>query len=143
MAITKNSIRNPRVLTVFKTSNQIKNSDTSFANDNDLVLSVNPNEKFSYYIVLSWSSGATPDIKFQLSLPSGSTHDMVNLTDLTNLNKPIVLPGSGSNEFAILVGEFTVGSTGGIVGLQWAKNTSNAGNTVVNVNSYMIFTKLN
>jgi len=127
-----------------KTSDETVNNSAAFQNDNDLLLSVVANATYSLEGLLLFNSGATPDIKFQWTYPTGLTMrwgiggvvTTFAVFNMTEVSVP-VLDGTGVATGAYVDGTVIVSSTAGTLQLQWAQNTSNATATQLLQNSYV------
>lgn len=137
---------------------KVKASGTSrvnntLSNDPDLQFTATANKMYAFeaFLVLSTSS-ATPDIKLQISLPSGSARVNSDITESATITgaafdaagSGMLSVSAGTNSFVKMTGVFNVGVTGGTAALQWAQNTTDAGNSMtVGTASWARFTLLN
>ncbi|MBW4062252.1 hypothetical protein HJC99_06825 [Candidatus Saccharibacteria bacterium] len=130
---------------VIKPTDQIVTSSAAFVNDNALSFTVGPNETWTYNMTVFGNSGTTPDFKFSMSAPAGSScvwgvSEAENADSNGNLScgaSSGLISGSGADEPYYITGTVTAGVTGGSVTLQWAQNTANAANTIVRAGSYL------
>lgn len=145
-----------------KTSSQVVTSSVALQDDFDLWAYLAPNSMYRIEIILATynASSSTPDIKIAYALTgdakqattrackglaTGSTDPddsniKCNTAALTTAEPYGVVAGNGSYiEEQFLV---TTDQNGGKIQLQWAQNVSNASNTQVTSNSYMIVTKV-
>lgn len=136
---------------IYKSSDETVNGSDTLQDDNELTFAIGANEKWAFTIYLRTSSGATPDFKYSLSVPSGATFTFwstYNVTQVSNLGggytDKAVVDGSGSFPIGsdIANGSVINSSTTGSVTLQWAQNTSNASDTKLLAGSYIIAHKL-
>jgi len=139
--------------TVFKTADETIQSDTTLTDDTDLQFSVDANSSYAFMMVFTFVTGANPDFKYGMTSPSGalvsSSSDFyaVNTTSYTrrDMSTTIVqlVPAGGASRFKLIIGYVDVGVTAGSITLQWAQNTSQAEDTTVQKNSWVMFKKLN
>lgn len=126
-----------------KTADETVNNSATFQNDDHMALSVVANAQYELYGEWRYNSGATPDIKFQWTFPTG-------LTMRWNIYGPVAgwtsfaltqADGAaldGATDIAVQVGGIVlVGSTAGTLRVQWAQNTANASDTKVLTGSYI------
>lgn len=129
---------------VRKTTDETVNNSATFQNDDHLALTVVANATYIFRHQWVYNSGATPDIKSQFTVPSGttmaywtqasiSTHAASGLTQAST----VIYDGDGSDVSVLTVGYITVSSTAGTVQWQWAQNTANASNTIVRQGSLL------
>lgn len=130
---------------VVKKTDQIKNSDTTFADDDELVVAVNANKTYGYYMMLKVVGNPTPDIKIKWALPSGATGEEVSGTfsstspaALLDFAATTVIAFTGANQFIVKTGEIIIGGTAGNFALQWAQNVSNGANSEVKEGSFLV-----
>lgn len=123
----------------------VNNSDT-LQNDDELLFPVGANQVWAFELFIKWQSGATPDIKFKWSVPSGTTMnwhtDEGNYDESTESTTRTTMPGRIVAAMNTITGIVVVGSTPGNVVLQWAQNTQDASDTKVLTNSVIVATKL-
>lgn len=134
-----------QVATVVKTSNETVNNSNVLQDDDELFFDVGANEKWAFRFVLQANSGATPDLRFAVTAPSGAVC-RVGFADIEGA-KSIgqygcgvttgVVPGNTSADVYEVVGTIENGATAGTVHLQWAQFTANASNTIVYAGSYL------
>lgn len=144
--------------TVYKTSDQGYNNDTTLNNDLDLHVSLEANSDYEVRLIIG-ATGVGGNIKVAWAVPSGCTglryvlgpsqfqnnrDDATMRTGAHNFNTE-VLYGLGSltlftgiQEFAII----RVGSTAGTLTIQHAQAVSHADVTTVRASSFMIVTKV-
>ncbi len=141
------------VQVVRKTADETVNTSAVLQNDNELLFPILANEVWAFEIFLIWLSGVTPDIKFAITVPSGTLHwqivdymaggSTVSLVKVNVSGTASTAEGGGTAIYSsILRGVIANGATPGNVQLQWAQNTSNASDTKVKANSYLIAYKL-
>lgn len=101
---------------------------------------------------LYYNSGATPDIKFGLTLPAGATGSWGGLGyDFTpvllafgpiDIGTSLAFGGLAADRAAIIKAAITTSSTAGTAQLQFAQSTSNASNTSILAGSRMLFRRI-
>ena len=132
---------------VRKASDETIDTSTTLQDDDELLFPVGANETWAFTIWLRYVSGATPDIKFTITVPSGASGDF-RLIGRDSTGSAIaasqaagateVAFGAVSRETAIMQGTVRTGATPGNVTLQWAQNTSDGGNTTVEADSVLM-----
>lgn len=140
--------------TVIKAANQTKNADTTYVNATDLSFPVGANETWIFEAHLSFNAPATPDIKFDLTAPTGTVCDMqkVNLnagisgakyTCSGGAKPDFVMDGGGGFDASeVITGSLVTSSTAGTAQLRFAQNVSNASNTVLYAGSWIVAYKV-
>jgi hypothetical protein len=127
------------------------NDSTSFVNDDTLQFPVNANAIYSFRMVVFFDTINTAKFKFQLTGPASATllrvehHAIAPAATSIGavgvsaaFSTPTTVSGSGSTGGYVEVnGILQNGVNAGIVALQWAQNTANAGPTVVRAGSYV------
>jgi len=130
---------------VVKSIDETLNSDDTLQDDDELVFAANANK--TYYVMCHvWlNSGTTPDFKFTWVLPAGASGVKQNAnwngvqdsqtTDVEATNNVTMAVGTRiiSMSFKIIVG-----GTAGDIQLQWAQQTSDAGDTTVQQGSCLL-----
>jgi len=130
---------------IVKTANQTVTGSTTLVDDTDLKFFLDAVEKVHFQLFLIHVGNATADIKLSFSIPSGSVirwgstggirvdeEDTIVADALTVAGATAVAFGGSTSRRIINVSGYvrTVG-TGGLLQLQWAQNTSDAVNTIV------------
>lgn len=140
----------PKILT------QTKQSDTTYADDDELVIPVKPSEVILLRCEVFFDTGATPDFKFQITGPTSPTEVVIrgsytavgttNATDFVDTSLPTshAVTGTGGTtgghaRFSMLLQN---GANTGNIALQWAQNTSDASDTSVLVGSFFEYLRL-
>lgn len=139
-------------IVVVKPADTPRNSTTSMTNDPDLVLPLKAGCKYEIRGVIFYDgpSAGSSDIQWTWTIPSGSAGKYWNTrqtvsgafagafswfwTDNPNANTN----GVGSTMTLPFEGILSMGSSDGNLRFLWAQNTSNATNTHVQNNSYLI-----
>lgn len=141
-------------LTTTKTADQTVTNSTTLVEDIALRAWVRANADMVFTITLAYTGPPESDLKLQVQGPTGSTivvgpsngikidasGSIVATTSVAG-GVDIVVGSDTSVRTITLVGGITNGSTDGVVGVWWAQNTSNAGDTVIKAYSSFITTK--
>lgn len=130
-----------------KPASQTVNNSATLVNDTHLVFPAGRDQHWMVRFVLLVNTGATPDVKFQLSVPSGAIarllhvgtnaagtfveQDVAAAADLT-------VNGTGARKLVILEAHIQMGATPGDIRLQWAQNTATVSDTTVMFGSVMV-----
>lgn len=145
----------------YKTQDTSTASDAAYDDDPHLAASVLANAVYFVEVYGVYQAGATGQIKFQMTHPSGSTLEagsweydagtdaasQVNWAANASLgsSSPTAfvagLVGTGANVPFRLQGTLIVGSTAGTLALQWAQNVSNATATILRKGTTMRLTR--
>ncbi len=137
------------VIRASKASDESVTSSTTFQDDDDLKFSVSTNETWYVELLCFVNTGSSPnpDIKFQLTGPTGASIKMSLFDETGNFSKVITAYSSSTGVVAIgantthairFRGTVTTASTAGTIVLQWAQDTSNTASTVVEQKSFLI-----
>lgn len=150
--LDKRVITHSGATTVTKSSDETINTSTTLQDDDALTFAVVANGEYEVEAVVLYNSGATPDFKFAWTAPAGATIDgHAIVPTASNTSTGAVIVEAVAITTAVGVGapiavwcRFTVvvGGTAGNVTLQWAQNTSDAGNTSVLTNSWVKYRAL-
>jgi hypothetical protein len=144
--------------TIYKEVDQGYNSDTSLNNDTILKFTAEANTKYRVEL-FAFVSGTAGDIVLAWSVPAGANGLRSVLGPASSsTNRDDTNMRTGAHQFATSVayglnseGSYasvqerfviSIGATGGVVQLQHAQEVSNAAQTVLRGNSYMVVTKL-
>lgn len=141
---------------IVKQTTETKNSDTTLADDAELVQSLEASSSYSVEIFVGFYFDATPDIKIALAFggtltswlansvicENDSAASFTNVFNDTTLTTTHTITGGNTNGFLKISGIIEVGASGGNLSVQWAQNTSDAGNTIVYKGSYLRINKL-
>jgi len=141
---------------IYKTADETVNDSSTLQNDNHLVFSIGANEKWSFELVLFYTSGTTPDIKFAITVPSGATlkwgpsqalygtSGTWVLTAITEVSgNSVAVAGQAAAVMCVVFWGYVANSTNaGNVQLQWAQEVANASDTKVLAGSHLIAHKL-
>ncbi len=126
---------------LIKTRDETIQSLTTYQSDDELHFFVPANRNVAFTIHILWNSGTTPDMKFKLFGPSGSTilwSKRNTGNDYNDQDDEIIEAGAGAVKLRALIGIILNGSTPGDFFLKWAQNTSDASDTKVLVGSALI-----
>lgn len=144
--------------TIYKGTDQGYASDTSLNSDTVLKFTATANTKYRVEL-FAIVSGTNGNIKLAWSVPSGATglrsvlgpaansvsRDDTNMRTGAHQFSTEITYGLNSDSLYTAVREhfvIAIGATGGDVVLQHAQNVSNAGQTIMRAESYMVITKL-
>ena len=137
--------------TVWKSSDETINSDTTLTDDADLQFAIGANEVYFAILNIRHVTASTPDFKYAFSMPSGgavyttygdwSTSVELNERDLTSATSQTFSGDTNINYIQIPV-LIVNSSTGGTCAFQWAQNVSDAANTTVKQYSSFSYTEL-
>lgn len=128
---------------------QTVNNSTTVVSTN-LSMTAVAGARYKYQLLISYTSGSTPDIKFRWTVPTSGSLDRFiqsggtaatgsteNLTTLVSRRASefteVPAAGTSSSPVTLIYVEFGViyGGVGGAVTFQFAQNTANASDTVV------------
>lgn len=134
-----------RPVTVRKTANETVNNSTTLQNDDELAIAVEANLTYDFDCELIYNSGATPDLKFGWTYPSGLTMFYAvyaagggTFLGYNEIETSVpAVDGAGAAVGVLLKGTVFVSATAGTLQLQWAQQTLNASNTIVQTGSYI------
>lgn len=132
-----------------KSADQTISSQTTFVNDADLRVSMAATATYEYRAYLRYDSPAGGDFKISMSVPAGANtfYEVIrqnlgntfgsNVDQQASDNISCLGSGAGTIINAVMTGIcFTTGTSGNLI-VQWAQNTSNAGNTTLRQRSYI------
>lgn len=129
-----------------KTADTTRNSTTTFADDTHLAGWTA--DASSYYAIQGYlivNAAATPDLKIQLEVPAGASYN-IKLIDAATIaaawTGSYVHAGTAADVAISFIGVITIAGTAGVIDLQWAQNTSDAGNTTIKAGSWIEIIKL-
>lgn len=157
MVITADRLTAMQWQFVRQETNQTVNNSTTLVNTN-LIIPVLANGIYRINTYLNFTGSATPDIKFNWSVPAGTTIQRFiagpgtaasgGSTDftttswrrLTEVNDSgISAAGGGVNVSAFEFCQAFIGVTSGNIILQFAQNAANASDTILNGQSFVEF----
>jgi len=139
---------------VRKTADETVNNSVTLQNDDHLFFPVGANEVWEFYACIKHYAGATPDIMFKWTVPTGGTLNgfyagtigvlATATTPITPLDLTTQVPvnGAGAEKWFLYWGLYVGGANAGNVQFQWAQATATAEDTIVYANSYIIALKL-
>lgn len=138
---------------VYKTVDETVNNSAVLQNDDDLLVTAEPNSQYDFRLWMVINTGTTPDFKMGWTGPSGATlswsvqegNTIVIAAVLQGpftLASVVPLNGAASDQMILAEGLLTTGATGGAFRLQWAQNTANVSNTSVKATSRLRLWKL-
>jgi hypothetical protein len=131
--------------TIIKVADETVNNSTTLQNDDELLFPVAASAKYTIHGRIKFITGATPDLKFGWTFPTGLTMDysIIGFSGGTfaayafdQTSTPEV-DGAGVNDEFFIDGVVTVSTTAGTLQFQWAQNTLNATDSKVLAKSYL------
>jgi len=136
--------------TVFKTADEIINSDNTLTDDTDLNFAIDADEFFACIVCLNWAADATPDFKFSFTGPANMLGGFT--VDWDDINQTIlafssVVGGVGGGASVEKLAQINCliknGDTAGTFSVSWAQTNSDVADTTLFKGSWMMFKKLN
>lgn len=141
-------------LYVRKTSDEVRGSDTTLSNDDDLYLYVKANAVYMVRVFLLINGDSAADMRLQWSAPAGASFTWTLASsnngmssqfdlrdwggyDLTTQPGPGTI-GTGSNVAYRPHGLLRTGTVGGVFRLTWAQFASSATFTTVKAGSFIV-----
>lgn len=129
----------PKIIKVYKPSDEVLTTDTTLQDDDDLKFTVGANELWIFQMLLHTTEGGTGNIKFTFTGPASSAaiwsaHPAFGITDLfvasaaRGLTSEEQTNADDRTHFA--VGQIDTAGTSGTCQLQWAQITANSTTTV-------------
>lgn len=132
-----------RMRVVRKTADETISLNTTSQDDDDLFFAIAANEvwTFTFYVIMN--SGAVGDWKYQVAVPAGATGSGAfrfgNTGQAFGTDSPLIAGVAGGVDVLHVIGGVVVNSTtAGNVQLKWAQFATDAVNTTVRVNSWLI-----
>ncbi len=128
--------------TIIKSSDETIQSSTTYQSDNELHFNIAANATAVFALHILFDSGTTPDIKWKLFGPTGSSiHWQKRNTepDYQDETDEHLDNGAGAVRLRAIVGIIINGSTAGEFTLKWAQRTSDASDTTVKAGSALIY----
>jgi len=127
-----------RTLKAVKSADETIDTSTVMQNDDELVVAVQANTTYKFVLILMINSVAAADFKWQMALPAGASGDSINgihrqdaFVSITDITASHTLTSNAVDEAIVVTGRIIIAGTAGNAQLQWAQNTSNAGDTTV------------
>lgn len=133
-----------------KGSDQTVNNSATLVNDSALFASVAANAIYRFEMHLRYSTNTTANLKLAYTFPAGLTmkNDLIgkgsgtSVLDIFAGDQTAQWLISGNGAASRLTGTITVSSTPGTWQLQWAQQTANVSNTIVQAGSYLLLTQI-
>jgi len=129
---------------VVKKVTQTKNSDTTLADDDELVVQLNANKQYGFMITIYLKSNSAEDFKMALALTGGSGQVSIgNSSDpsapatTTSMTSSRNVPTTNATQMFVLFGH-ALSVAAEILRFQWAQVVSGAPNTQVFAGSSMV-----
>jgi len=130
---------------IVKKADETVNSSTVLQDDDEILFAANASKTYYCYIDILLNSGVTPDFKWGISVPTDATaigidgywksSGPVTTRDVTSVD---TTGTTGNNESIHMSFRVINATNAGNVTLQWAQNTSDAGDTKVLEGSTMV-----
>ena len=142
--------------TVVKSVAETKNSDTTLADDAELLFPCEAEGIYVFEHRVFFDTSATPDFKFKVTGPStpdevvlrghyvavGDTADTDFVDTAFGTEHNVTGTGGTTGGYVEIVGLVNVGAAGGVIDFQWAQNTSDAADTTVLAGSHLRYLKV-
>ena len=139
-------------VSVIKTVDETVNNSSALQNDDDLLYAVGANELWIAEWTLIFMAGATPDIKFRVTVPTGATSRATGISNLSGASwqgqtwtgSDMGHDGSGiSTPVIFTIHEYLdTGANAGNVQLQWAQIVATSEDTKVLKGSRVVARKI-
>ena len=148
MRLTPARLNAPIPRIVRKTTDETIISNSTYQNDDALVISVVANATYTGHLHIVYNSGTAPDFKVVGTVPSGTTtpfwtwHAAPAPGQATSLTTGAFFDGTAGNAPFDAYGLVITGGTAGNVQIQWAQTTLTASNTIVRAGSYISLTRV-
>ena len=133
-------------------------TNNTYQDDDELKLAVDASSKYNFRFVLFTRSATVPDMKFQVTGPTGATcvYMLQNTEDAIShgttagtsnratacSSSMVMVTAAATDETLEIVGSMTTSVTAGDITLQWAQNTTNATPATVYAGSYLVAYKV-
>jgi hypothetical protein len=143
------------VTCIKKAAAETVNNSNVMQNDDDFVWTVEANHFYECRMFIIFSSGTTPDFKYWFNATNdadarwidsgviGSSTDGNTMTYKThNDGHTSTIAGTGGYVCFCILASFNGNAQGGVINWQWAQNTANVSNTIVDSWSYAILTNI-
>ena len=151
-----NWLKNSMIMRIYKAGDEVLNNDNALQNDDDLLFPIAANEVWHFKFVLNHLSGTTPDIKYAITIPSGTIryayfcyvsigfgpYGKVLASATAFVVDGLGVTDGTHNLITVIEGIVINGATPGNVQLQWAQNTAEATDTTVKAGSCLIAHRL-
>lgn len=134
---------------VEKNADETVNNSSTLQNDDDLKFTMAANTAYAIEMIMYYNStSAAPDFKYAFTIPAGASMNLQGqgFTSTTTMascrinvsGSTCTLVGSVAPDWTVsVIGIVQTAATPGDFQLQWAQNSANSANTVVNKNSWM------
>lgn len=136
------------------------NNNTTISNSTDLVAAVVANAWYTFDSLVRYDSGTTPDVKLQLTGPTGTAFTLARwgagtgaTGTVNSIDQGVTLgtttwvqafggAGAGTSMTARVAGYFVVSTTAGNLQLGFAQNTANVSNTLLRQGTWFALTRV-
>ena len=132
-----------------KTSGEIVNNSTALQDDDELFFAVGALERWAVDVLLRVTSSAVADFKYQWVIPAGG--DLLGFVGGFDPNTAVGELGmavektiltDGNPQIIVMRMIYRGGVNAGNIQLQWAQNTAEVSDTIVQLSSYIITHKI-
>lgn len=136
-----------RPIAARKSATETVNNSAALQNDDELFVSVEANATYDLDMLVRWSSAATPDFKFDFTIPtlaSGAytvtalAGGNLFLGDINISGGSATIDGDGTTKQHQIIGTLVTGANAGTLQFRWAQGTANASDTQVFANSTLV-----
>lgn len=153
--ISKSSVTQhvPNVIAARKTADVTIDTDNTFTDDADLVVTIEASKNYLFFLLLKVVSDATPDFKWQITGPSSGASLLLtggggrtganvstNFRDVTAFSQATALIVLNTTlNYITMQGVLKIGGTPSTttIALQWAQNTSSGTSTTLKEGSFL------
>lgn len=144
----------PGATVVLKASEETVINNSTLQDDDELLFAVGVNEVWEFFAYIRYNSHFTPDFKFAWAIPTAASikqyhgFDIVSLSEIGDLDERDgetsldVVASAESDKVILLQGLYIGGANAGNVQFQWAQKSSDAAETKVLANSFIVAHKL-
>lgn len=137
-------------VTAIKGADQTVNNSATLVNDNALSAAVAASAIYGFVAHIRYSTNTTANLKLLFTFPAGLTmkYDLIGkaatttVLDIFPSDQTTTQSVSGNGAVIRMAGTITVAGTAGTLQLQWAQNTANVSNTIVQAGSHLILTQI-
>ena len=131
---------------VVKKADETITSDNTLTDDSELVIALSSNKTYGFTLIFFFKTEAVTDIKITFTAPTGADGDFNTVRNIVEgypinneqFTSTVAFDGTGGNSWAFVFGKVGVSTTAGNLALQWAQNTSDGTNTIVNSGSTLV-----
>lgn len=149
-SVFNSAVTELRPIVARKTATETVNNSSAIQNDDELFIALEASTLYYIEVDVIWTSGATPDFKFDFSCPSGLTgsYNVIALAGAATFfgnvawtGSASTLDGDGTTKHHRIYGP-ALTSSAGTMQFRWAQGTTNLSDTQVFAFSLMQAKKL-